>query len=459
MGNIEKISKIKRETLSSEHYFQSLLEQAYMSGMLSDIQLEKIQFDCLSLLAKKTREYNSGDSSSIRVEAAQDLLASIMFTIGVWLKTCTNLDDAVATVQKDGMDTLYQNGRERIDRLIKSAKMLHSSITGNLVKTGNVFYRSTIVDGIKGFFKLYYPEFAAHEIHITADYPVQHPMERLLGIEFIQKYLECINYENLFCAQFFAEDVHHLLCGYDEHYEQLLFNIYEPVLSAAIGCILSGRDARRLEMAPASINILSDLFRRKTRTEIEGILMEATGQLSELLELSEPVKRYLSGSLPQIAAAIENAVLLQILDRVFILPKYPENNPKLIVSFGEKMDDEKYRKVLEEIMQCRYLADKKALIKSEIHSLADLDDILLDAELCEEETLGILSELSPAEIAALVKKHPLPSAIDRYGLRESQIALCECLQKFLAALPAKQQDLMKQAVAMLDNTNDTGDEL
>lgn len=451
MAYLNKIRKIKRETLSSEYYLKSLLDQANMSGMLSDTQLEKIQFDCLSLLAKQTERYNSGGSSSIRVEAAQSLLTSIMFTIGVWLKTYPNPDEAVAAIQKDGIYALYQNGRESIDRLIKSTKILHSSIIGNLVQTENVFYRSTIVDGIKGFFKLYYPEFAAQEIHITADYPVHHLMEGLAGIEFIQKYLECIYYENLFCAQFSAEDVHHLLCGYDEHYEQLLINIYEPVLSAAIGCLLSGGDVRRLEMVPSSIQILNDLFRGKRRTEIEGILREAVGQLSALMELTEPVKRYLRGSLPQIAAAIENAVPLQTLDRVFILPKYPEYNTKLVFSFGEKIDDEKYRKVLEEIMQCRYLTDKKALIKSEIHSLADLEDILLDAELCEEETLSILSELNPAEIAALVKKHPMPSALDRYGLRESQIALCECLQKFLAALPLKRQDLIKQAAARLDS--------
>ena len=450
MGNIERISKIKREVLSSEHYFQSLLEQAYMSEMLSDIQLEKIQFDCLALLAKKTEEYNSGDSSSIRIEAAQNLLASIMFTIGVWLKTYPNPDDAVAAVQKDGIDALYHYGRERIDRLIKSTKMLHSSIIRNLVQTENVYYRSTIVDGIKGFFKLYYPEFAAQEIHITADYPVYHPMERLLGIEFIQKYLECIYYENLFCAQFLAEDLHHLLCGYDEHYEQLLFNIYEPVLSASIGCILSGGDIRRLEMAPSSLKILSDLFCGKTRTEIEEMLMEAVGQLSELMELIEPLKRYLVGSLPQIATEIEKAVLLQTLDHVFILPKYPEYNTKLIFSFGEKMDDERYRKVLEEIMQCRYLEDKKALIKSEIHSLADLEDILLDAELREEEIFSILSELTTVEIAALSKKHPISCVLEQYEIRECEIKLCECLQKLLATLPEKQQDLIKQAVAMLD---------
>jgi hypothetical protein len=103
-------------------------------------------------------------------------------------------------------------------------------------------------------------------------------------------------------------------------------------------------------------------------------------------------------------------------------------------------------------MQCRYLADKKALIKSEIHSLADLEDILLDAELYEEEMLSILNELNPTEIAVLLKKHPMPSALDGYRFRENEIVLCQCLQKLLAALPEKQQDLMKKAIDMLDIT-------
>ncbi len=93
-----------------------------------------------------------------------------MFTIGVWLKTYPDPDEAVAAIQKDSIYALYQKGRERINERIKSTKILHSAITGHLLQMENVFYRSTIVDGIKGFFKLYYPEFAAQEIHITADY-------------------------------------------------------------------------------------------------------------------------------------------------------------------------------------------------------------------------------------------------------------------------------------------------
>ncbi len=335
MRDIEKTSKIKAGLLDSEHYFQSLLEQAYMSGILPDKQLEKIQFDCLTLLAGQTERYNSGDGSSIRIEAAQGLMASIMFTIGVWLKTCSSPGEALQAVQKDGIYALYQKGRERIGLLIGSTKILHCAIMDNLADIETEFYRSTIVDAIKGFFKLYNPEFAAQEIHITADYPVHHRMEGLLGIEFIRRYLECIYYENLFCSRFSAKDMHNLLCGYDEHYQQLPFNVYEVALSAAIGCVLSGGDARRLVIAPRSMNILNGMFCGKNRVGIERILVTALGRLSVHLGLPGPLKSYLDGSLPQIAAAIENAVMFKTLDHVFVQPKYPQNDPKTIFPFGK----------------------------------------------------------------------------------------------------------------------------
>ncbi len=235
MESIERISTIDKSRLSGEHYFQSLLEQAYALGMLSDTDLKNVQFGCLSVLSRQTEGYNGGKSSSIRVENAENILTSIMFTMGVWLKTFQCPDDAVVVIKNEKIEDLYQNGLKRIDTMIKSTKGLHAAILRNLIDSENVFYRSTVVDAIKGFFKLYYPEFGAHEIHITADYPMYNKVEKLAGIEFIQKYLENIYLENLFCSNFKAEDIHHLLCGYDEHYQNLLFNIYEPVLCAATG--------------------------------------------------------------------------------------------------------------------------------------------------------------------------------------------------------------------------------
>lgn len=110
------------------------------------------------------------------------------------------------------------------------------------------------------------------------------------------------------------------------------------------------------------------------------------------------------------------------------------------------MDDEAYRKILEEFKQCRYLADKKVIIKTEIHSLADLEDVLLDGELCEEEMLSILADLSPVEVAALVKKYPIPSDDQRDGIRESELNLSHCLKKLIAALPEHQRVVMREIV-------------
>ncbi|WP_456297869.1 DUF6179 domain-containing protein [Anaerovirgula multivorans] len=417
--------------------------------MLSDIDIERIQFECLAILSKQTERYNSGDSSSIRVETAQNILTSIMFTIGVWLKTFHIPDDAALAIKNSTMDDLYQKGRKRIDKMVKSVKILHSTILRKLVDSQNVFYHSTVVDGIKGFFKLYYPEFGAQEIHITADYPVYNPMKKLVGIEFIQEYLKNIYFENLFCSNFRADDIHHLLCGYDEHYQHLLFNIYEPVLAAAIGCVLADTDIQRLDITPSAVSHLNRLFARKSITEIEDTLIRAVTELKQYILLADNLERYIKVSLSLIAVEVKSAVVTQTLDKVFIVAKYPENDPKIYFSFGNKMDNEIYRKVVNEIMQSHTAKDKIDVIKEYVQSLADLEDILLDTELYPNEITEILKELSPAEIAALSKKYIQLEHIDFADLRESEKILYECLCGFIASLPKEQQVWIDKAVRAL----------
>ena len=186
---INKIHVIKPKTLDGEFYFQSLIEQAYAKGLLSDGEIEHLQYDCFALLAKKAEKYNSGYSSSLPVEKAQSIMASVMFTVGVHLKTYPCPDDAVTALKNDPVNELYEQGRERIDKLLTSAKTLHRNLLRNLADIKNVFYSSTIDGGIKGFFKLYDADYSAQEIHITADYPTCLPVPKLAGIEFITPYL------------------------------------------------------------------------------------------------------------------------------------------------------------------------------------------------------------------------------------------------------------------------------
>ncbi|HAZ06275.1 MAG TPA: hypothetical protein DCY58_08620, partial [Acetobacterium sp.] len=80
-NKIKKQSMIDGDKLSGEFYFQSLLQEAYVKGVLSSKESERIQLECLKLLADSTERFTRGQSSSIRVEIAQGIMASNLFTI------------------------------------------------------------------------------------------------------------------------------------------------------------------------------------------------------------------------------------------------------------------------------------------------------------------------------------------------------------------------------------------
>lgn len=444
-NGLDKIRLIDRTQLSGENYFQSLLERAHDKGLLSDGDMERIQIECIHLLAYKTERYNAGVSSSIPIEKAQEIMVSILFTVGLWLKTYANPDDAVLALQSEPIKELYQKGRRRINTLLGVTKAAHKKLLHQLVDTPNVFYRATLENGILGFFKLYYPDYAAQEIHITADYPLFNPIRKLAGIEFIKAYVEGAYYENQFCSYFSAGDIHHLLCGYAEDYRELLINIYEFVLTAAIGCILSGTDPRRLDISEAGVRFLAEAFAGQGRSEITGVIGKAADEINRRFQLSAGLMRYLKSSLPLLASEIETAVREHTISKVFFTPVFPENNPQIIFSYGEKMDDERYRKVVEEIRQCRFLRDKTLIIKEQVRSFVDLEGILLDADLPEEEILDILQGLGLPELAALSKKYRLQYDIDAFELRDEERALRACLQQLISALPPMQQEMIARA--------------
>lgn len=441
----DKIRVIDPLQLNEENYFQSLLADAYRKDLLSRSDIERLHADCLHLLAYQAERYNAGDSSSIRIEKAQDIMISLLFTIGLWLKTYPNPDDAVIALQSESIQELYQKGRKRIDAMIAATKIIHAKLLKQLMDTPNVYYSATLREGILGFFKLYDPDYGAQEIHITADYPLCNSFTKLAGIEFIKTYVEAAYYENQFCCYFSADDIHHLLSGYAEDYKELLINMYEPVLTAAIGCIITGADVYRLGIIQKDVQILHQRFTGQSKKEITAIISEAAIKLNHHFHFPQKLMRYMQNSLPLIADQIEVALRESLLDRIFLLPSYPQNNPTIIFSFGNKMDDEHYRKVVEEIGQCRFSQDKIAIIKEYIHSLADLEDILLDADLAEKEIQNILHQLSLPEIAALSKRYPWQSDADTSELPEREQLLYQNLHHFISRLPLMQQKLLTQA--------------
>lgn len=97
---------------------------------------------------------------------------SILFVIGIRLKMYQSPEHAVEVLKSEQLKSVFEKGLQIVRRKTVVARHLQKQIADNLFETQNVYYRSTIVDGINGFFKLYRPQFTAHELHITVDYPV-----------------------------------------------------------------------------------------------------------------------------------------------------------------------------------------------------------------------------------------------------------------------------------------------
>lgn len=318
MNQIVRSSAIDPAYLGNEFYFQSLLDEAQQKHLISDMQISKIQTDCIKFLAYKTKRYTSGDSSSVKVELAQNILSSILYTIGIYLKTLSP-DDALAALLNDTIPELYNKGRRKIDTKMRVCKHLHKIVLDSMLRTINETYNDTLIGGIKGFFKIYDADYDAHTIHITADYPLCNPVDDFVGIEFINAYLRCIIVENGFCAYFDFAIIHQMMRYYHKNYEVLIINIFEQVLTSAIGCMLTDEPVTQLLVSRSKVLELQANWMLKTKPEVEKEICDAAAILLETLNISDAsLKRYIKKSLSNISSTIYLAIQTLTLDKIFV---------------------------------------------------------------------------------------------------------------------------------------------
>lgn len=442
MEKLDTLHLIKVEQLNYKYYIQSLMKEASYCNLLSDRDINKIQSDLLVILAEQSDKWNCGESSSIPIEKAQDIITSILFVISIKLKSYQSPEQAVEKLKLEPLILLFESGLQIIRRKIAIAKHLQKQIVDNLFETPNVYYRSTVVDGINGFFKMYTPQFSAHEIHITADYPVFIGRPELAGIEFILQYLNCIEAENAFCIQFDQQDIHHLLCGITQDYSSVPINIFEPILLSAIGLTIVNKNLEHIDLTEADINILYRQFENKTKADIKCLVQEAISTINIKMNLPKNTVRYIDMCVPKIVGIIQNAVEMKTLDKVFIIPAYPEQDTKIMYSYTEHMDDIKYQKLVEKILQVDSGEERIELILNEVHYIADLLDILTDTELPKEDFEQLVNLMPITAFVALLAQYPCDDFLDR----ESEKLLFKALQKRKLSLSVDENCQIEKAL-------------
>lgn len=100
--------------------------------------------------------------------------------------------------------------------------------------------------------------------------------------------------------------------------------------------------------------------------------------------------------LPRIEEGIKNNNLANI----FLSYKIEEDKLEDIFVDNKSMDDERLRKLIDEIRVCRFTSDKITIIHNEVKSLEDLVEILNNC-IWEDEVEELVNSLSKEEIEAL----------------------------------------------------------
>ncbi len=321
MNNVpEYRRKISRYSLSESDYFISLMNAAIKADMFTAEQELDIKRECGELLAFKAGQFTDGQSSSLPTETAKEILSSVYFVIGLGLKAYPEPDAAVDAILSEGVNAIYANGVARQRELLLKAKKVYQALSRSFNGYGCIYYEGTVRKSIPTFFKKYIPDnhkLLSHETYMTPDYATYLNTKATVGVEFMKNYVERLYCENAFTSAFSEDAVSSLLRSYDNHYEHVLFNVYELVFTRALGRILCGEEPLSLELVYEYIEKLSDIFKDKSLGELIDIVKKALETLGKYIELPAAAQKYTDLCVPQTASAILTAMRIGALKRIF----------------------------------------------------------------------------------------------------------------------------------------------
>ncbi|KNY29351.1 DUF6179 domain-containing protein [Pseudobacteroides cellulosolvens] len=453
---IEKQYSIRKENLDKSNYLQSLLNEAVRLKLLTMDEITGIRLQLADVLTTETRSYTQGDSSSVTVETAQSLMMSIIYTIDFYLKNLPNTDECLYAIKSTKLMAVYSKGKELIRIEIEKTKELFHLVQKNKISTDNIAYNDTI-ESLASFFKDYNPMFAAHDSVVSIDYPLCIDRMDTCGIEYISSYLQKLYCENEFCRRFSKESIVYLLNGYSKENKELLINIFEIVLANSLGSVLLKRSSKDLRIDGNDCLYLQRTLSCMCPIDYESEISSSADKIIRELEIeNEFLTKYIYETINDMSARIRKLLQLNKLSTIFIQMKEKNEASDFRFEDGNKMDDELFRKVTEEIRSCRNVSDKLKIIWQEVHSFVDLVDILGADCIFENEYTEIFSSFGDLELAMLLKELPSNKIPDyRYiNSRDFDLHLSESEKEWQTALTAYIKNLdntqMKKIIQMSD---------
>lgn len=265
-----------------------------------------------ALLSLRINRFTMGDSSSVTVACAESLLRGILYCIDLHLRLHPD-------VQPDdwSLESLFLSGVADVRRLVRRGKLYLHEAVERRIDIENIAYEDTLC-ALQDFFLHYDPDYFAHEIPCSIDYPLCTPIcETLYGIEYIIAYLRRLNLESALLRLFDRNTVLALLNGYCGGDLGLLFNLYTPVAESLIGRALAGLPLHQLGLTPFDRDRLLDMLMPWSNERSLLLLSNAVTTCSSALELEQSALSYLQSTAGNLLPRMRVAALAGDLQGVF----------------------------------------------------------------------------------------------------------------------------------------------
>ena len=342
-------------------------------------------------------------SGGILVEqAAIELMQSIYFTLGFYFKRLKDLDESITLMKSCPIKELFEKGQVLIKEKVEEVQGVFERLKEELLPVENIAYQDTYSKGLSPFFKLYNLKYESHEIPGSIDYPLSNDDMKQIGAEYMISYIEKSVLEHSLCLKFPFIEIEAVLKAYHEGYKHILINIYELVLMNAIGRILLGNSLDSLRLEKGEVQLLEGQLRVQTDEGLEQIIQEGAKECLERLDLLHPeMDRYVHQTVSKFIPHVKEALKQGTLGQIFISVR-EEVNQRITYLGSEKLEDEVFKVLTEEIRSCRQVEDKVKWIKGKIRNVEDLKDLLEADCLFREEYKAVYEALSDIEIALLL---------------------------------------------------------
>lgn len=394
--------------MDPNQYTLSLLKEGSRAGLIDRWTIDNIQAQIMSLLASLIIRYTKGESTSVKVETAQSIFMSILYSIDARISKFNNPEAAIAFLKTHNIEDIYKKGFALVVACLTETKALYREIKDKKLSIPIKAYHSTIDEALPEFFKSYDVVFKAHDTMASMDYPLLLDDMRDNGIFYIKQYLEKLEIENQFCSLFANKDVGKLLADYGRvyriDYREALINVYEVLITNSIFSMLSANEANRLNISKYQYELLLDRFKGLNHSQCSSLITKGVEALIRDLRIDQPMlMAYIWNSASVLMPRFLSALDHDCLANVVILESEENRQFDIIFDEGKSMDDHSFRIVVDRIIECDDPAEKTAIITSSIHSLGDFIDVLEANCLFEDEFSVLFNALGDMELSILAR--------------------------------------------------------